>query len=305
MAEYRLVSLADSRGQKGAILHEGHIFQTVDLIGSDCTVLELLRNWDESRARISSALAQVDLSAVPSIPLEEAKLGAPVQYPGAFFCAGSNYWDHLDEMTELVKQTTGATPTFKKGPEPWFFVKTTRGSIVGTGACIRIPPFTTMLDWEAELGVVIGREASNIPEADALSIVAGYLAINDLSARNLIKREDSPFIYDFLGQKCFDGSAPMGPWLTPAEFVADPQNLDIALTVNGVVKQSSNTSRMVYSIAEQVAYLSRHITLFPGDVIATGTPAGVGMPKKEFLLAGDEVAIEIEGLGRLVNIMKA
>ena len=136
-----------------------------------------------------------------------------------------------------------------------------------------------------------------------MSAVAGYVIVNDLSARDLIKREGSPFIYDWIGQKCFDDAAPMGPWFTPAAYIDDPQKLDVTLAVNGVLKQSSNTDQMVHSIAEQVAYLSRHVTLYPGDVIATGTPSGVGMPHAEFLRPGDEVVVEISGLGKLTSRM--
>ena len=120
-----------------------------------------------------------------------------------------------------------------------------------------------------------------------------------------MKREGTPFIYDWVGQKCFEDSAPMGPWLTPAAYAGNPNSLDIRLWVSGVLKQSSNTGRMVHSIAEQIAYLSRHVTLQPGDIIATGTPAGVGMPRGEFLKVGDEVKIEIDGLGALTNRMVA
>ena len=120
-----------------------------------------------------------------------------------------------------------------------------------------------------------------------------------------MKREGSPFGMDWVGQKCFEDAAPMGPWLTPAAYISDPHNLAIKLWVNGVLKQNSNTSRLVHNIAEQIAYLSRHITLNPGDVIATGTPAGVGMPRGEFLKAGDEVRIEIDSCGELINKMIA
>jgi 2-keto-4-pentenoate hydratase/2-oxohepta-3-ene-1,7-dioic acid hydratase in catechol pathway len=168
---------------------------------------------------------------------------------------------------------------------------------------VRLPGFTRQLDWEAELGAVIARPTRNIPESWALDAVAGYVIVNDLSARDLMKREGTPFIYDWVGQKCFEDAAPMGPWLTPAAYVPDPNNLSIKLWVNGVLKQDSNTSLMVHGIAEQVAYLSRHLTLQPGDVIATGTPAGVGMPRGEFLKAGDEVQIEIANCGTLRNRM--
>jgi 2-keto-4-pentenoate hydratase/2-oxohepta-3-ene-1,7-dioic acid hydratase in catechol pathway len=219
------------------------------------------------------------------------------------FCAGANYWDHLQEMAEIAKRTTGKEVSLTKPAEPWFFMKTTAGSIVGDGASVRLPRFSKQVDWEAELGAVIARPTRNISEKDALNAVAGYLIVHDLSARDLMKREGSPFIYDWLGQKCFDDGAPMGPWFTPATNVPDPNNLTIRLWVNGALKQDSNTGRMVHSIAEQIAYLSRHVTLQPGDVIATGTPAGVGMPRGEFLKVGDDVKIEIEGLGTLTNRM--
>ena len=153
--------------------------------------------------------------------------------------------------------------------------------------------------------MVIGRPTRNISEERALDAVAGYLIVNDLSARDLMKREGSPFVYDWVGQKCFEDAAPMGPWLTPAAYIRDPNDMAIKLWVNGVLKQNSNTGRLVHNIAEQIAYLSRHITLQPGDVIATGTPAGVGMPRGEFLKAGDEVRIEIDGCGTLTNTMIA
>ena len=208
-------------------------------------------------------------------------------------------------MAEIAKRTTGKELAMTKGAEPWFFMKTTAGSIIGDGAPARLPKFSYQVDWEAELGVVIGQPTRGISEAKAFDAVAGYVVINDLSARDLMKREGTPFIYDWIGQKCFADAAPMGPWFTPAAYVRDPNNLAIKLWVNGVLKQDSNTSKMVHGIAEQVAYLSRHITLQPGDVIATGTPAGVGMPRGEFLKVGDEVKIEIEGCGTLTNHMVA
>jgi 2-keto-4-pentenoate hydratase/2-oxohepta-3-ene-1,7-dioic acid hydratase in catechol pathway len=239
------------------------------------------------------------------MPLMQAKLDAPILYPGALFCAGANYWDHLEEMAEIAKRTTGKAPSMTKAAEPWFFMKTTASSIIGTNTPARLPSFSKQVDWEAELGVVIGRTTRNITETRAFDAIAGYLIVNDLSARDLMKREGTPFIYDWVGQKCFEDAAPMGPWFTPAAYIADPNDMPIKLWVNGVLKQNSNTGRMVHGIAEQVAYLSRHFTLNPGDVIATGTPAGVGMPRGEFLKVGDEVRIEIGGCGQLTNTMVA
>jgi 2-keto-4-pentenoate hydratase/2-oxohepta-3-ene-1,7-dioic acid hydratase in catechol pathway len=305
-AGYRLISYADAQQRpRAGVLVDGLVAPAEDSLGKHgASVIDILRAWDDAHPRLAQA-GQSRAGGASGIPLADLKLLAPLLYPGAFFCAGANYWDHLQEMAEIAKRTTGKEVSLTKPAEPWFFMKTTAGSIVGDGAPVRLPHFSKQVDWEAEVGAVIARPTRNISERDALGAVAGYLIIHDLSARDLMKREGSPFVYDWLGQKCFDDSAPMGPWFTPAAYVPDPNNLDIKLWVNGVLKQDSNTSRMVHGIAEQIAYLSRHVTLQPGDVIATGTPAGVGMPRGEFLKTGDEVKIEIEGLGTLTNRMVA
>jgi 2-keto-4-pentenoate hydratase/2-oxohepta-3-ene-1,7-dioic acid hydratase in catechol pathway len=151
---------------------------------------------------------------------------------------------------------------------------------------------------------VIGHKAHRISVAEALSCVAGYTVANDLSARDLSRRAarspDNTFYLDWLAHKGFDSSCPIGPWLTPAGSI-DPQNLRIQLSVNGVSKQDSNTSGMIFSVAEQIAHLSRRTTLLPGDIILTGTPAGVGSGYNEFLAPGDRVSVVVEGLGELVN----
>jgi 2-keto-4-pentenoate hydratase/2-oxohepta-3-ene-1,7-dioic acid hydratase in catechol pathway len=305
-AGYRLISYRDARGtpRAGALI-DGRVINTEDILGRQgASVIDILRSWDETHPRLAQA-AQGNAKGANAIPAADVKVLAPILYPGAFFCAGANYWDHLQEMAEIAKRTTGKEVSLTKPAEPWFFMKTAAGSIIGDGAPVRLPHFSKQVDWEAELGAVIARPTRNISEKDAPSAVAGYLIVHDLSARDLMKREGSPFVYDWLGQKCFEDGAPMGPWLTPAAYVANPNDLGIKLWVNGVLKQDSNTSRMVHGIAEQVAYLSRHVTLQPGDVIATGTPAGVGMPRGDFLKVGDEVKIEIEGLGTLTNRMVA
>ena len=304
---YRLVSYADGAATCAGVLIGEQIVPAVPLLRDldiDATsVLNLLRSWDAVHARLHRA--GENPPAHRGIPLQQARLLAPILYPGALYCAGANYWDHLEEMAEIAKRVTGKAPAMTKAKDPYFFMKTTAGSIIGTGTAARLPPFSQQVDWEAELGVVIARPTRNILEERALDAVAGYLIVNDLSARDLMKRDGSPFGMDWVGQKCFEDAAPMGPWLTPAAYVSDSGNLAIRLWVNGVLKQNSNTGRLVHNIAEQIAYLSRHFTLYPGDVIATGTPAGVGMPRGEFLKAGDEVRIEIDGCGTLVNKMVA
>jgi 2-keto-4-pentenoate hydratase/2-oxohepta-3-ene-1,7-dioic acid hydratase in catechol pathway len=306
MAGYRLLSYSDVRGSTQAgVLIEGRIYPTDSLLSDipNCSsVLGIIRSWDQAHHQLN-ALAEKAAPSSDGVPLEKVQLAAPVLFPGALFCAGANYWDHLEEMSAIAMRTTGKAPSMTKGAEPWFFMKTTAGSIIGHQVPARLPQFSRQVDWEAELGAVIARPTRNISEAQALEAVAGYLIVNDLSARDLMKREGTPFIYDWIGQKCFEDGAPMGPWITPAAYVPDPNNLGIRLWVNGVLKQNSNTSQMVHNTAEQIAYLSRHVTLQPGDIIATGTPAGVGMPRGEFLTVGDEVTIEIDRLGSLTNRM--
>jgi 2-keto-4-pentenoate hydratase/2-oxohepta-3-ene-1,7-dioic acid hydratase in catechol pathway len=308
--EYRLLTFRNqSEGPTAGILVHDQIYPAANLlkdvpgIADPSSVFGLLQSWDIAHPRLHAAAAR--LSANAGIPLREVELLAPILYPGALLCAGANYWDHLKEMAEIAQRTTGKMPSMAKPAEPWFFLKTSRNSIIGTGAPVHLPSFSSQVDWEAELGVVIGRGARNIPEDRALDTVAGYVIVNDLSARDLMKREGTLFIYDWVGQKCFEDAAPMGPWLTPAAYINTPDDLTIKLWVNGELKQNSNTGQMVHNIREQIAYLSRHFTLRPGDVIATGTPAGVGMPRGEFLKPGDEVKIEIAHCGTLVNRMVA
>ena len=305
--EYRLISYDDgAKGPRGGVLIGERIFLVEKLLPApvgDGSVLALLRAWDD----VHPLLHKAAQSAAPNdgVALAEMKLLAPVLYPGALFCAGANYWDHLEEMAEIAKRVTGKAPAMTKAKDPYFFMKNCAGAIIGHGTTARLPSFSNQVDWEAELGVVIGKQCRNVTEAEAFDVIAGYLIVNDLSARDLMKREGSPFGMDWVGQKCFEDAAPMGPWLTPAAYVADPNNLAIRLWVNGVLKQNSNTNRLVHGIAEQIVYLSKHFTLFPGDVIATGTPSGVGMPRGEFLKPGDEVRIEVDGCGVLTNRMSA
>lgn len=302
---YRLLSYRDTSGNPQAgMLVDDRVHPVAPLLGdiaNSDSMIGLLKAWDRTHPRLEAAAAK----ASGGTPLSDVALLAPVLYPGALYCAGANYWDHLEEMAEIAKKVTGKAPSMQKAADPYFFMKNTAGAIIGTNTPARLPSFSKQVDWEAELGVVIGKQCRHVSEAKAFDVVAGYLIVNDLSARDLMKREGSPFGMDWVGQKCFEDGAPMGPWLTPAAYVPDPNNLTVKLWVNGVLKQNSNTSRLVHGIAEQIAYLSKHFTLFPGDIIATGTPAGVGMPRGEFLKEGDDVKIEIDACGTLVNRMVA
>jgi len=226
-------------------------------------------------------------------PLADVTLEAPIQYPGVLYMAGANYADHLKEM--------GANIPNKAEANPFFFVKTTRGTIIGPGETVVLPPYSQTVDWEAEVAMVIGKEGKNLTVDNAMDCVAGYTIVNDLSARDRAQRDDIPFRFDWIGHKCFDTSGPMGPVVTPADQIGDPDNLSIKLWVNDTLHQNSNTSNLIWNYPELLAWLTQHVTVYPGDVVATGTPAGVGAGKNEFLQHGDTIRIQIENIGELVN----
>jgi 2-keto-4-pentenoate hydratase/2-oxohepta-3-ene-1,7-dioic acid hydratase in catechol pathway len=261
------------------------------------SVITLLHDWNRARPQIEQVVSAIQAGRADlgktCRPLAEVKLLAPILYPGVLYCAGANYRDHLLEMT--------GKPADKEDRQPFFFLKTVAGTIIGPGETIRLPSYSSKVDWEAEIALVIGRAGKNIPADRAMGHVAGFTILNDLSARDLTKRDDVPFVFDWIGQKCFDTAAPMGPWITPVDAIPDPKDMAIRLWVNGELKQNSNSGQQIFSFNEQIAYLSRHVTLNPGDVIATGTPAGVGMARGEFLKPGDQIKIEVERLGVLVN----
>lgn len=222
-----------------------------------------------------------------AVPVGSLDLLAPVPSPGKIVCVGLNYRDHAAE-------TGKAIPT-----EPVLFAKFAN-SVVGGGARVAIPAATAEADWEAELGVVIGRTAARVPADRALAHVAGYACANDLSARDLQRRGGQ-----WTRGKAIDGFLPMGPALVTADEVPDPQRLGIRCTLNGSVVQDSSTDQMIFGVAELISVISQTMTLEPGDVIATGTPPGVGMAMSppRFLADGDVLTVEIEGLGVLTTTM--
>ncbi len=258
------------------------------------TLMEVLERWD--------ALAPLlrDWTPATSDAVTGARLAPPLTYPGKVICAGANYWDHLAEMGISRPDELG---------EPFFFLKPARTTVTGPGDPVPLPAYPgARVDWEAELAVVIGRTGRNLAPDQALDHVAGYLAANDISARDRLTAAmpvADPFTYDWVGYKGQDGFCPLGPGLVPAWQIPDPQSLRIRLSVNGVIKQDSSTAQMMVPIPEVIAAASRITRLEPGDVILTGTPAGVGAPRGEFLVAGDEMVVEIERIGRLENTVVA
>jgi 2-keto-4-pentenoate hydratase/2-oxohepta-3-ene-1,7-dioic acid hydratase in catechol pathway len=192
-----------------------------------------------------------------------------------------------------------------EGIPPWHFIKPGRATLAGHMERVSIPAYSRKFDWEAELAVIIGSRARDVSVENALACVAGYSCANDLSARDAFARHavdlSSPFHFDWIGHKCFPGACPVGPFLTPAQFVGSPEALGIRLWVNDRLRQDGNTRNHLYGVAEQIAYLSSRIELQPGDVLLTGTPAGVGMETGTFLARGDVVRVEIDHLGTLVT----
>jgi 2-keto-4-pentenoate hydratase/2-oxohepta-3-ene-1,7-dioic acid hydratase in catechol pathway len=217
------------------------------------------------------------------------QVGPCVPAPGKIVCVGLNYRRHAEETNAAIPET------------PVLFSKY-NNSIAGQGDNVPMPPIAVQYDYEVELGVVIGREARNVSESDALSRVAGYFTANDVSVRDLQTRTSQ-----WLLGKTLDKFFPIGPYLVSADEVPDPQALALRCWVNGDLRQNSNTSDMIFTVAQIISYASQYFPLEPGDVITTGTPEGVAMgrPDKPWLKAGDVVEVEVEGLGRLHNTMVA
>ena len=263
------------------------------------SVADLLQHWQEVEPpllRLAERAAAADMrQAVASAarPLNDI---APPFIPARVFCAASNYIEHANEM--------GTALAAKASSRPYMFLKTA-SSIIGPNDTVRIPPETKTPDWEVELAAVIGRRTRRVSVEQALDCIAAYTIVNDVSARDLTRRNDYPFKHDWFQGKNHDTFCPIGPWLVPARFVRDPQALRLRLSVNGEWMQDGNTADMIWTVREQVAYLSTIVTLMPGDVIATGTPTGVGMGRGVFLKAGDVMLAQIEGLGEIRNPVEA
>jgi 2-keto-4-pentenoate hydratase/2-oxohepta-3-ene-1,7-dioic acid hydratase in catechol pathway len=304
MAGYKLATYQSMQGPRAGIVVDETVFDAAELSGqaSYASLLGILEDWNRANEALQAALVKRGANA-KAMPLVHTTLRAPVLWPSAIYCAGANYSDHAAEMAKRANRPEEPNPK-TLGLKPWHFIKASR-SLADPGATVTATQYTQKLDWEVELAAVIGKTAKNVSVEQALDHVAGYTAANDLSARDLSRRphvpDTSAFKSDWIGQKSFDGACPLGPWIVPAKDIPDPQNLAIKLWVNDAIKQDSNTGKMIYNIAEQIAHLSSGMTLHPGDVILTGTPAGVGSARNEYLNAGDVVKIEIERIGTLTT----
>lgn len=285
---FRLGTIFTEGSPSTVVLASDKVYRLADLVGRDPGLKAVIGAWAEHETIIVAALSS---NEKPSpLVLEDLRFLPPVPDPPKLICVGTNYHDHLREMK------VAEVPKF-----PYAFLRPNL-CLAGHDEDVVLPDWPQFIDWEAEVGLVIGNTGRNFIGDAARQAIAGYTIVNDISARDWIVDRPSVGI-DWVMQKAWDGFQPTGPWLTPAEFVADPNNLAIELTVDGVERQRSNTSAMIFSPVQIVEHLSRIMTLECGDIIATGTPAGVGFGQdpRIKLEPGNEMIVTIEGLGLLRN----
>jgi 2-keto-4-pentenoate hydratase/2-oxohepta-3-ene-1,7-dioic acid hydratase in catechol pathway len=268
---------------------------------------KLITLEEEGLHAVRNAVASSRRNRASRTPLAQAKLKAPIE-PSLILCSGENYWDHREEKPEVTRK------------DPEFFLKTSLGVIGPGDAIVRDERVTKKLDYETELLIVIGKAGRHIAAADALDHVYGYTIMNDVTARDrqVTLRSDGSSVYNLGPGKNFDTCAPIGPYIATRDEIPDPQKLDLSTRVNGEVRQSYSTAKMIWTCAQLVEFFSTFVTLKPGVVISTGTPGGTAwgtdaelggkkpmrkdvVAPKGYLQAGDEVVCRIEGLGELRN----
>ncbi len=326
MKPYALGTFSAGRAPRfAALVMDGRAASLIELArkmpGFDAapfaSVLTLLDEW-ENRRPLLDAIAERPPADVAWHRLEDLQTHSPVDLPRQVFCTGANYRKHVVDLT--VDSGVGPEGLDREGlrrwaetmmderaanGEPYVFTKPV-SAIAGAFDTLTLPQNTRKPDWEIELAVVIGRGGHRIGREDAMSHVAGYMIANDVSARDLIPRTDYKMLgTDWLKSKGQPGFLPLGPLFVPAQFVPDPHNLPLRLTVSGRVMQDETTADMLFGIERQIEYISHYCRLLPGDVICTGSPAGNGTHYDRFLQDGDVMEAEIEGLGRQrVNCVK-
>lgn len=253
------------------------------LLGADGSMRRAL-------SKLESLRADLEMLDGPSFALPAVKLEAPIDDPQKYLVIGMNYQAHAEEAA------AAGIPV----PSTQLWINKQVSCLNGPYDPVTLPKVSAMVDYEGELAFVIGKRCRQVTEAEALSMVAGYMVANDVSVRDWQQRSPT----HILG-KGFDSHGPVGPWITTADEVGDPQQLMLHVSVNGEERQRSSTADMIYTVAQQISYLSMAMTLEPGDVIATGTPSGVGVARGIFLKAGDVVRVEIDGLGHIENRVRA
>lgn len=279
----RLVRFDAAGTPKLGVVNDDAVVPLDSLAAQYPTMLSIIAGGDEALAAVRKAANSED----KSIPLSDVKLLAPIERPEKFLAIGMNYRKHMEE----AKRLGAPVPT----NQFWFNKQTS--CIVGPYDDTD-PGVSEAIDYEAELGAIIGKEAKHVSVEDAKNYVFGYVVCNDVSARDW-----QAHAVTFTVGKSFDTHGPIGPWIVTADEIPDPHTLGIRCYVNGEIRQDSNTSDLVYNLWEQIAYLSTAFTLKPGDLLATGTPSGVGvaMQPPQFLKAGDIVRCEVDKIGAIEN----
>lgn len=305
MAWYAIATYENDAAKRPAIVLGDDLYDLAQLAAASASaglavslpsdLGDVIRNW-EAHANSIKNLAErapslIAQNVVSALPKSSYRLALPF-VPGRIFATASNFYEHAAEMgTELAPRSESS---------PYCFMKA-ETSVTATGTDVVMPNGTEKLDWEVELGVVIGRKCKDVSTEEAYSYIAGYTVFNDISARDLNRRSDYPFKHDWFRGKSFDTFGPMGPWMVPRECISDPQQLRMQLSVNGEMMQDDTAEGMIFNIAEQIAYLSGILTLLPGDLLATGTPTGVGMGRGIYLKPGDQMIATIENIGSIHN----
>ena len=266
--------------------------RVIDLPASDASLPRSMRAFLQAGPQALAKAKAIDVQNAPGWPLADVRLEAPVPNPEKFLAIGMNYQKHKQEALDAGMQVPDTQIWFNKQVS----------CVNGPFDPVHMPRASDKLDYEAELGVVIGRRCRHVSVADAPSVVAGYVVVNDVSVRDW--QLASPTMT--LG-KSFNTHGPFGPWIVTADEVPDPHNLHMRMLVNGEVRQEVNTGELIHNVWEQIAHLSTVMTLEPGDVLATGTPSGVGVALKppQFRKVGDVMRVEIDGIGHIENVVVA
>jgi 2-keto-4-pentenoate hydratase/2-oxohepta-3-ene-1,7-dioic acid hydratase in catechol pathway len=283
-AEFEGHLLDDGGVRSGVVVGDEIVDLTASQIGLPGDMIELLRSGPGALERASDAVAEG-----PRLRLDEVRLLAPVPRPAKVLAIGMNYASHVAELG-------------RERPEYQYWFNKQRTCVVGPAAPVVVPRVSYMVDYEGELAMVVGRRCRNVPVDRALDVIAGFTVMNDVSVRDWQWRTPT-----FTMGKSFDTHGPMGPWIVTPDEVDDPQDLSVRTWVNDDLRQDSSTSDMIFSCAEQIAYLSTGFTLEAGDVISTGTPSGVGasFDPPRWLVPGDVVRIAVENVGTLENPVTA
>jgi 2-keto-4-pentenoate hydratase/2-oxohepta-3-ene-1,7-dioic acid hydratase in catechol pathway len=274
------------------------------------TLFDYLQQWDSAFPQLAKLAEKISSGSAPanlSRALSEVQLAAPVSLPRKVFAVGANYQSHIDEMIAMYAkqvEAMGKRPAPDTSKPPFFFLKPGSTAVVGPGATVHMPPKCDNLDWEGEMAVVFGKRGRNIQPHAAMDHVAGYTLAIDFTARNQMEIPEHVFRWDFVLGKCQDTLTPIGPVFVPKQFV-DGNDFAFTLSVNGKEKQRTSTKDMMYSLVKMIVGVSEGVSIEAGDLMLTGSPAGVGKARGERLAVGDIVVVDSPATGPMQVIIQA